>query len=513
MKTVSDNKQIAKNTIYLYLRMIVLLVVGLYTSRVTLIALGISDYGIFNVVGGIVTMFVFINYAMINSTQRYITYELGRNDSKRLSLIFSTSMNIHAVIALVIILLSETIGLWFLYNKMVIPPDRMNAAFWVFQFSIISCFVNIMSVPYNALIIAHEKMAAFAYISLLDAGFKLGIVYLLLIFNWDRLILYGFLLLMVTTIDMMIYIRYCRLKFPESEYHYIIDKPVMIEMTKFASWNLLGNLSYVCYTQGLNLLLNVFFNPIVNAARGIAVQIQTVVSNFSYNIENAIKPQITKSYSQDDLSRMHTLIFVSARMSFFALLLVSFPILLETKQILDLWLAEVPDHTVNFVRLTILLLLIDSLANPLLTAAQATGDMKNYQMTVSLLCFLILPLSYLALLIWSVPEIVFVVNIIISLIVQIVKLLIVGKQVRLSISVYCKHVFVRAFVVLGMACALTIPFLYLLDETLFRLIALVLFSCTVVIGLVWAIGINTSEREVLRQKAVSFINQKIKKCP
>jgi len=513
MKTVSDNKQIAKNTIYLYLRMIVLLVVGLYTSRVTLIALGISDYGIFNVVGGIVTMFVFINYAMINSTQRYITYELGRNDSKRLSLIFSTSMNIHAVIALVIILLSETIGLWFLYNKMVIPPDRMNAAFWVFQFSIISCFVNIMSVPYNALIIAHEKMAAFAYISLLDAGFKLGIVYLLLISNWDRLILYGFLLLMVTTIDMMIYIRYCRLKFPESEYHYIIDKPVMIEMTKFASWNLLGNLSYVCYTQGLNLLLNVFFNPIVNAARGIAVQIQTVVSNFSYNIENAIKPQITKSYSQDDLSRMHTLIFVSARMSFFALLLVSFPILLETKQILDLWLAEVPDHTVNFVRLTILLLLIDSLANPLLTAAQATGDMKNYQMTVSLLCFLILPLSYLALLIWSVPEIVFVVNIIISLIVQIVKLLIVGKQVRLSISVYCKHVFVRAFVVLGMACALTIPFLYLLDETLFRLIALVLFSCTVVIGLVWAIGINTSEREVLRQKAVSFINQKIKKCP
>lgn len=513
MAAVSDNKQIAKNTLYLYLRMIVLLVVGLYTSRVTLIALGISDYGIFNVVGGIVSMFVFINYAMINSTQRYITYELGRKDQERLSLIFSTSMNIHAVISFVIILLSETIGLWFLYHKMVIPADRMNAAFWVFQFSIVACFVNIMCVPYNALIIAHEKMSAFAYISLLDAGFKLGIVYLLLISDGDRLILYGFLTLIVTIIDIAIYIAYCRRNFPESEYHYIVDKPLTVEMTKFASWNLLGNLSYVCYTQGLNLLLNVFFNPIVNAARGIAVQIQTVVSNFSYNIENAIKPQITKSYSQDDLSRMHTLIFVSARMSFFALLLVSFPILLETKQILDLWLAEVPDHTVNFVRLTILLLLIDSLANPLLTAAQATGNMKTYQMTVSLLCFFILPCSYLALLIWNVPEIVFVVNIIISLIVQIVKLLIVGKQVQLSISVYCKHVFVRAFAVLGLACALTIPFLYLLDETLFRLFALAIFSCLVVIGLVWTVGINTSEREVLRQKAVSFINQKIKKCP
>lgn len=197
MAAVSDNKQIAKNTLYLYLRMIVLLVVGLYTSRVTLIALGISDYGIFNVVGGIVSMFVFINYAMINSTQRYITYELGRKDQERLSLIFSTSMNIHALISFVIILLSETIGLWFLYHKMVIPADRMNAAFWVFQFSIVACFVNIMCVPYNALIIAHEKMSAFAYISLLDAGFKLGIVYLLLISDGDRLILYGFLTLIV----------------------------------------------------------------------------------------------------------------------------------------------------------------------------------------------------------------------------------------------------------------------------------------------------------------------------
>ena len=383
---MSENKRIAKNTMYLYLRMIFLLVVGLYTSRVTLAALGVSDYGIYNVVGGIVSMFVFINYAMINSTQRYITYELGRGDIKRLSVIFSTSINIHAIISLIIFILSESIGLWFFYNKMTIPPDRINAAFWVFQFSIIACFVNIMSVPYNALIIAHEKMSAFAYISLLDAVMKLGIVCMLITYGGDRLILYGVLVLLVTIIDCVIYGQYCIRKFPESKYHYVVDKPLMAEMTKFASWNLLGNFSYVCYTQGLNLLLNVFFNPVVNAARGIAVQVQTVVSNFSYNVENAIKPQITKSYAQQDMQRMHTLIFVSAKVAFYVLLLISLPIILEAHQLLNLWLVEVPEHTANFVRLTILTLLSESLTNPLLTAAQATGDMKKYQFSVSLLC-------------------------------------------------------------------------------------------------------------------------------
>lgn len=511
MSEVSDNKRIAKNTMYLYLRMILLLVVGLYTSRVTLAALGVSDYGIYNVVGGIVSMFVFINYAMVNSTQRYITYELGRGNQKRLSLIFSISINIHAIISFIIIFLSETVGLWFFYNKMTISPERMNAAFWVFQFSIIACFVSIMSVPYNALIIAHEKMSAFAYISLLDVAMKLGIVYLLIIYGGDRLILYGALVLLVIIIDRVIYGQYCIRKFPESKYHYVVDKPLMIEMTKFASWNLVGNFSYVCYTQGLNLLLNVFFNPVVNAARGIAVHIQTVVSNFSYNVENAIKPQITKSYAQQDMQRMYTLIFVSAKVAFYVLLLLSLPIMLEANQLLNLWLVEVPEHTVNFVRLTILTLLSESLTNPLLTAVQATGDMKKYQFSVSLLCLLILPVSYIGLLITPVPELVFIVSIVFSIIAQFVKLWIVSRQISLSKLLYLKEVFLRTMVVFILSLALTSSILYMMDDGIARLIVLTLLSCIVVLLSTYILGINKHERQIVNEKSLYFINKYIKR--
>ena len=508
MDNSSENKRIAKNSFYLYLRMFVLLLVGLFTSRVTLIALGVSDYGINNVVAGIVSMFVFINYAMINSTQRYITYELGQGDMKRLNIIFSTSLNIHAIISIIIVVLSETVGLWFLYNKMVIPPDRMNAAFWIFQLSIISCVVGIMSVPYDALIVAHERMSAFAYISLLDALFRLIIVFLLTIYDGDRLILFGILVLIVSIIDRIIYGQYCLRKFPESKYHFTMDRPLTKDMTKFAMLNLLGNLSWVCYTQGLNLLLNVFFNPVVNAARGLSVTIQTVISNFSVNIENSIKPQITKSYAQNNLPRMHQLICASARMSFFVLLLISLPILLEIEQILDIWLAEVPAHTANFVRFTILILLTDAWAAPLLTAVQATGNLKVYQLTVSLLNLLILPLSYISLLVYPKPEIVFVICLIIAIITQFLKLVIVGRQIHLSLRYYLRTVFVRTLIVALLSSAITIPLQLLFESNIVRLFFLTLCSCIVVIILIWLIGINREERYLIQSKVRSYISCK-----
>ena len=506
MEGKSENKRIAKNSLFLYIRMFVLLVVGLYTSRVNLMALGVSDYGIFNVVGGLVSMFVFINYAMVNSTMRYVTYELGRGDKNKLNLIFSTSINIHAIISLIIVVLSETIGLWFLYNKMVIPSDRMTAAFWVFQFSILSCVIDIMSVPYNALIIAHEKMAAFAYISLLDAVFKLLIASLLLIYGGDRLILFAFLVFFVIVIDRIIYGVYCKKHFSESKYHYVVDKGLMSEMTKFATWNLLGNFSWICCTQGLNLLLNVFFSPVVNAARGIAVSIQGVVSNFSYNIENAIKPQITKSYSQNDLSRMHTLIVASARMSYFALLFIALPIFMEIDQILNLWLVDVPEHTSNFVRLTILILLSDSLANPLLTAVQATGKLKKYQLTVSLLSLSILPVSYVILLFFPLPEVVFLVSIVISLVIQIVKLYIVGPMIQLPMWPYIKDVFIRAFGVTALAMLVVSPVFVFFASSVFRLLASSCYCCVLLFS--YIIGLNNEERVFLKTKVVSFFSKR-----
>ena len=507
MSEVAGNKQIAKNTFFLYARMIILLVVGLYSSRVTLIALGVSDYGIYNVVGGLVTMFVFVNYAMVNSTQRYITYELGKGDIGKLRDVFSTSINIHAGVALIIFFLSETIGLWFLYHKMVIPEERMSAALWIYQFSILNCVISVMNAPYNALIIAHEKMSAFAYISLLDAGLKLLIVIFLQYANTDRLILYGGLLLLITIADRVIYGLYCQRNFIESKYRYVWNKQLTFEMTRFASWNLVGNLSYVCYTQGLNIVLNMFFSPVVNAARGIAVQVQSVIANFSYNIENAIKPQITKNYAQGDKSRMLQLMYASARLSFFALLVLSMPVFFEAETLLGMWLAEVPDHTVNFVRLTILILLADSLTGPLLTAAQAMGDIKKYQLTVSLLCFMILPCAYVSLLIIPVPEIVFSINFIIVLITQIVKLVVVSRQIDISKSEYTRNVFFRSLAVLLLSCVFVIPLRLLIAASVIRLLMVVIISIASVIVSVYTVGLSTYERELTREKTLELFNK------
>lgn len=506
MEHITENKRIAKNSLFLFARMIVTLLVGLYTSRVILSALGVSDFGIYNVVGSVVVMFVFINTAMVNSTQRYVTYELGCKDEDRLNRVFVSSLNIHAIISLVILVLCETLGLWFFYHKMVIPEERLSSAFWVYQLSVLSCVVNIMSVPYNALIIAHEKMSAFAYISLLDAFLKLLIAYVLTVYNDDRLVLYGILLFFITLLERYIYGRYCRLRFKESKYNSRWDITLTLDMTKFAMWNLFGNFSYACYTQGLNLLLNVFFSPAINAARGLSVQVQSAISNFSYNIENAIKPQITKAYAQNNYERMHNLIGISARMSFYMLLMISLPIFLRTDQVLDLWLKEVPEHTSNFVRLTIMILWAEAIANPLLTAVQATGKIKKYQLWVSLLSFMILPCSYFALKINPCPEYVYLVSLSIEIIMQFVKIYIVGKQIGLSIRRYLKDVCMRIISVLILAIALTIPLSVNLDKpNLVNLIVVTLVCSSVILLGVWIIGITQTERNSIKARLIGFV--------
>ena len=316
-QTSDNNKRIAKNTLLLYVRMLFMMGISLYTSRVVLNTLGIEDYGIYNVVGGVVAMFGFINGSMSSATQRYITFALGKGDKQRLQTVFSTTLQIHTLIALIIILLGETIGLWFLYNKMQIPADRMDAAFWVLQCSIISTVVMIVSVPYNADIIAHEKMSAFAYISILEVVLKLMIVYMLVIFSFDKLILYSFLILSIQVLIRFCYSIYCNRHFEETKYKNVWDKSLFKEMTGFAGWSMFGNLAGVLFNQGLNMLLNVFFGPVVNAARGVAVQVQNAVQQFVGNFQMALNPQITKTYAQGDLESMHKLMYRSAKFSFF----------------------------------------------------------------------------------------------------------------------------------------------------------------------------------------------------
>ena len=393
----SSNKRIAKNTLLLYARMLLLLAVSLYTSRIVLATLGIEDYGLYNVVGGIVVMFTFISKAMGNSTSRYITFALGKGDKAELKNVVGVSFFIHWILAGVILVLAETVGLWFLYNKMVIPEARMTAAFWVYQFSVVSCMVSIISVPFNSMIIAHEKMGAFAFISILDAVLKLLIVYLIQISSFDKLIFYAALLLGVMILDRLIYQVYCHRHFEEARNIKYQKSGLVKQMTSFAVWSLVGNLSYVCYTQGLNILLNMFFGPAVNAARGVAVQVESVINGFVTNFQTAVNPQITKSYAADEKGRVRDLLFLSSKFSFYLLLILCLPVFLEAPAILGLWLVEVPDHTVNFIRLLILIMMAQSLHNPVSMIKSATGQIKAYQLIIGGILLLIIPISYVAL--------------------------------------------------------------------------------------------------------------------
>lgn len=439
-ESISSNTRIAKNTLILYLRMIFILCVGLYTSRIVLNTLGVEDYGIYNVVGGFVAFFSFLNGAMATATQRFITYELAQGNEERQISTFSTSVIIHFTIALLIVIAAETVGLWFVCNKLVIPEERFLAAIWVYQFSISTMFVSIVSIPYNATIIAHEKMSAFAYISILDTVLKLVIVLLLTIVTFDKLVFYAALLFGISLLDRLIYGIYCKRHFAETRIKLIFDKKLFQEMTNIAGWSLFGNIAGVFYTQGLNVLLNMFFGPVVNSARAIAVTIQGVVTGFVSNFQMALNPQITKSYAVGDLHRMHSLIFASSKFSFFLLLFIALPIMIETRTILTLWLKIVPDHTVWFVRLMLCILLIDTLSNPLMISAQAVGRVKIYQSVVGGLLLLILPIAYVALRLGGNPETVFIVHMVVAVLALICRVIIVGRMVSFSFALYARKV-------------------------------------------------------------------------
>ncbi|NLK11778.1 MAG: lipopolysaccharide biosynthesis protein [Staphylococcus equorum] len=489
--------------------MLLTMAVSLYTSRVVLATLGVEDYGIYNVVGGIVAMFGFLNSSMAGATQRFLTFELGKGNLDRLKKVFSTSIHIHFIIALIVVLLAETIGLWFLYNKMIIPVERMDAAFWVFQFSVLSAVVLFISIPYNAVIIAHERMSAFAYISIIDVVLKLLIVYLLSLTSYDRLIFYAFLLLIVQVLIRITYGIYCKRHFIETAYRFVWDKMLFKEMANFATWQLFGNLAAVSYTQGVNILLNMFFGPAVNAARAIAVQVQSAIQQFTANFQQALNPQITKNYAINDLKRMHTLIFASARYSFFLLFFLSLPVLLETEIILSLWLKEVPEHTVNFIRIILVISMIDVMSNPLITAAGATGRIKVYQITVGGVLLLILPFSYGVLKMGGIPEFVFLVHLFFVCVAQVVRLGLIRSMISLSLRKFFKEVVVRAFMVTCLSSIIPLLSFLLLEQTLSTFFLVCVLSVLSVSITVFFVGLLPNERQLVLLKINQWI--KIKK--
>ena len=506
--TSSANKRIAKNTLVLYVRMLFTMGISLFTSRVILQTLGVEDYGISSVVGGVISMFTFINAAMVSSTQRYLNFELVRGDANQLRSVFSTSLQIHALIALAIIVLSETVGLWFLNEKLVIPEARMTAAMWVYQCSILSCAVSIMSTPYNAVIVAHEKMSAFAYISILDVSLKLLVVYLLVVLPFDKLIILAILNLLVQLFIRYIYTLYCHRHFPESYFQFRFNKTLFKEMFGFAGWSFWGNLAAILYTQGLNMMLNIFFGPIVNAARGIAVQVQSAVQQFVGGFQTALNPQITKNYASNNLPQMHSLMFRSARFSFLLLFFLSLPVLMETNFILTLWLKTVPDDAVIFTQIMICISLIYTTANPCIIANQATGKVKIYQMVVGGILLLILPISYVVLKLGAPAYSVFIVHFCIESLAQFSRMYMLRKLINLPMWQYMKNIYIPIVSTVVIAIILPLVVRMQVAEGWLRFLA-VGFTCVLSVGASsYFIGFTKQERVFFLDKSLRLLRIK-----
>ena len=418
---MNSNKRLVKNTLYLYLRMLVVMAVGFYATREILKLLGVVDYGIYNVVGGIVAMFSFVNSTLTTSSQRYFSIELAKGDLKRLNQWFCLNITTFSIFIAIFILVSETIGLWFINTQLTIPVERLFAANVVYQLSILTFCIHFFCIPYSALIVAHEKMNAFAYISIVEAFFKLAIVFLLSIITWDRLILYAILMCLSSLVITSSYMIYNRKHFSESKYNLYWNKTECLELIGFSGWHLLGTFSTVIRSQGINILINLFFNPAVNAARAVSFQLYHAISQLSSNFFVAVKPQIYKNYANGEYDELHKLIFRSTIICSYLIALVVFPILSNTSYLISLWLKEIPEYTVAFTQLVLINGLIDSTNGPTIASALATGRIRTYQLIVSSINLANFPLAYLALYNGAEPTVTVLISIILSLVSVVVR--------------------------------------------------------------------------------------------
>lgn len=499
MSTVErqNNKRIAKNTLFLYFRTLLVMAISLYTSRVILSALGVEDYGVYNVVGGAIAMFGVVSSALSAAISRFVTFELGKNDLDRLRKVFSTSVNIQIIISIAIVVVAESVGLWFLYNKLNIPEARMNAAFWVLQLSLLSFCVNLLSVPYNACIIAHEHMKAFAYVSVIEAFGKLGVCYLLLISPWDCLIVYAVLLFVLSLIIRLVYGVYCHRHFSECSYSLVIEKSLLKQIGAFAGWNFFTNTAYIFNTQGINLLINIFFGVTFNAARGIATQVDNAVMQFVNNFVMAINPQITKNYAANNIEEMNKLICRGARFSYLLMLLFALPFFFETETILKLWLKIVPEDTALFVRLGLIGAMFMSLGNTGYTACMATGNIKKYTLWITSIGCLVFPVSYIAYKMGAPVYASYVIFIVNYLILDFVRLWIMKGLLNFPVVMFVKDVFCRIVPTTVFAVVLPVVVLVNMEQNLLRLVVCCVACCASTAVFTVLIGITKQERQTI----------------
>ncbi len=490
-----NTERIAKNTLVLYVRMLFLMLIGLFTSREILAALGVEDYGIYNVVGGFVSMFSLVSSALTSSCTRFINYEMGAGNPQRLRTVFSTTVTIQYCLTIIIAILCETIGLWYVNNKMVLPPERLYAANWCFQLSVLSFCLNLIQVPYNAAIVAHEDMKTFAYVSILEGVAKLAICFLIMCSPFDRLIFYAILLFIVSLIIRIIYQVYCRRHYAECKYYFVLNRSFLKQIFNYTGWHLIGNGSAILRYQGVNVVLNLFFGPVLNAAKGVGSQVQSLVTRFAGNFMIALNPQITQSYAKKDYQYMFNLVYRGSRFSFYILFLLGLPVVVNADYLVHLWLKEVPDYAVAFAQLGLINAMLQSMSNTLITAQNATGQVRNYQLIVGGLQLLILPLSYLVLYLGFSPLSVLWVSIIMDVVLLLARLYMLPFTLKdFKPTDYFKKVVFKCLVITFLSAI--IPFLLkeMMPDNLCTTIMNVLVCILISSLCVYYIGCSCQER-------------------
>ena len=502
-----NNKRIAKNTLMLYIRMGVSMLVSLYTSRIVLATLGVDDYGIISIVGGVVTMFAFLNGALSTSTSRFLTIELGRKDDKQLNKVFSAAFVSHLILALFVLLLCETVGLWFLINKLVIPNERIIAAHWVYQLSTLSTVIGIVQVPYGAVIIAREKMNIYAYMSIFDVVIKLVLIFLLQWFSGDKLIFWSFILFVVSLVYFVFYVCYCLNKFSESHVRIHRDKVLYKRLFSFSGWSLFGSIANISAQQGLNILLNIFRGVTLNAAMGITNQVTGAINGFVINFQTAFNPQIIKSYAEGDKTYFLQLVFRTSKFSYFLLFVLAFPFILNIDYILAIWLETVPEHANSFIQLMLVFLLIDALSAPLWISVQAIGDIRNYQLLMSLMIILNFPIAYLILKNGLPPHIVFVVRVIINAVTHFVRIVYLRKKINFPAYKYLREVMLTVLLITLMS----IPIPYWVFHQFIGSNALVISSVVSIfisLNTIYWVGLSRQEKNFVINAFKNIFNHR-----
>lgn len=504
-KQAENNKRLVKNTIFLYFRMLLLMFVGLYASRVLLRTLGIDDYGLYNVVGSIVTMFSFLNATLSTSTQRFLNIELGKDNASNVEKVFSCSLLLHLLLVGIVLILAETIGLWYVMEKLVIPPGREVAAMFVYQFSVISICIQIIQLPFMSTIIAHERMNIYAYVSIYEGLAKLCILFAIQILPYDNLILYALLLLCVQFSVAIIYNIYCQRNFNEARFRIYYEKGLFRNMMGFSGWNIVGNLASVCNSQGLNMVMNAFFGTAINAARGIAFQVHGLVQQLISNFQLAVKPQVIKYYAAGQMKEMTELVFNAAKYSAFLVIIATVPLMLEIRPVLKLWLGDYPEYTVVFAQLILFRSIISSMTGNIVMVVHASGYLKNVGLFSGTILLLVLPISYILLKMGFPPYIPFVINIGAALGDAFFELYWMKRYIGFPMRRFYSNVYVPVFLLFAIIFTLSYGLQCIMIDCneYIRMITVSIFSIIVSCCLIFRFGLSKSMRESVAKKITS----------